>query len=82
MFDLARRGVLPIAAAWQMIAANPAEAAGLDDRGSLAPGQRADLVLIDDATPSLPRVVATLVAGRIVHLSGDAWRLQGAGHGF
>jgi alpha-D-ribose 1-methylphosphonate 5-triphosphate diphosphatase len=82
VFDLARRGVLPIAAAWQMIAANPADAAGLDDRGSLAPGRRADLVLIDDATPSLPRVVATLVAGRIVHLSGDAWRLHGADRGF
>ncbi|HWK46351.1 MAG TPA: alpha-D-ribose 1-methylphosphonate 5-triphosphate diphosphatase [Stellaceae bacterium] len=75
VFDLARRGSLPLAAAWPLIAANPAKAAGFDDRGELVAGQRADLVLIDDSDPALPRVVATLVAGQVVHLGGDAWRL-------
>jgi alpha-D-ribose 1-methylphosphonate 5-triphosphate diphosphatase len=37
-------------------------------------GQRADLVLVDDAMPTRPRVVAVIVAGRLVHLT-DAGRL-------
>jgi alpha-D-ribose 1-methylphosphonate 5-triphosphate diphosphatase len=52
----------------------PANAVGLDDRGRIAPGLRADLVLVDPALPGRPRVVAVLVAGRIVHLT-EAGRL-------
>jgi alpha-D-ribose 1-methylphosphonate 5-triphosphate diphosphatase len=67
-FRLARDGVLPLAGAWNLIARNPARAAQLDDRGELTPGQRADIVLIDDA--ARPSIAATLVAGVPVFLNG------------
>ncbi len=74
-FILAGRGVLDLPAAWAMVSANPAAAARLDDRGRLAPGLRADLVLVDPATP---RAVATIANGSIVHLApGAAARLRG-----
>ena len=47
-FRLAADGVLPLAEAWQLISAAPARAAGLTDRGVLAAGQRADIILVDD----------------------------------
>ncbi len=66
-FCLADRGILPLGAAWQLVAANPAAAAGLSDRGLIAPGRRADLVLVDRDTGGRPRVRATIVAGRPVY---------------
>lgn len=65
-FLLAQRPGGSLAAAWALVSANPARATGLDDRGTLAPGKRADLVLVDDGDPRRPRLVATLVAGRPV----------------
>ena len=62
-FILAARGVLDLAAAWALVSTNPATAAGLADRGTLAHGKRADLVLV--APGPLPRVVATIANGRI-----------------
>jgi alpha-D-ribose 1-methylphosphonate 5-triphosphate diphosphatase len=76
-FRLVGDGVLPLAQAWNLISANPARAAGLSDRGVLAQGYRADLILVDDALPLRPRVVATIAAGRLVHLT-DANRLSRA----
>jgi alpha-D-ribose 1-methylphosphonate 5-triphosphate diphosphatase len=73
-FRLAADGVLPLADAWDLISAAPARAAGLSDRGVLAEGHRADLILVDDETPMRPRIVAVIAAGRLVHLS-DADRL-------
>jgi alpha-D-ribose 1-methylphosphonate 5-triphosphate diphosphatase len=73
-FRLAADRVLPLAAAWDLISAAPARAAGLSDRGRLAAGARADLILVDDSEPIRPRVVAAIAAGRIVHLT-DATRL-------
>jgi alpha-D-ribose 1-methylphosphonate 5-triphosphate diphosphatase len=67
-------GVLPLAQAWDLISAAPAQAAGLADRGTLAKGHRADIVLVDDALPMRPRIVAVIAAGRLVHLA-DASRL-------
>lgn len=63
-FRLVRDGVCDLARAWKLISENPAKAAWLDDRGTLAPGKRADIVLIDDSDPQLPRIVATIVAGK------------------
>jgi alpha-D-ribose 1-methylphosphonate 5-triphosphate diphosphatase len=68
-FRLAEIGVASIEKAWPLISALPASAAGLADRGRIAPGLRADLILVDAALPSRPRVVAVLVAGRLVHLT-------------
>jgi alpha-D-ribose 1-methylphosphonate 5-triphosphate diphosphatase len=70
-FRLAVDGILPLAQAWHLISAGPALAAGLADRGQLAAGHRADIILIDDEIPLRPRVVA---AGRLIHLT-EAGRL-------
>jgi alpha-D-ribose 1-methylphosphonate 5-triphosphate diphosphatase len=74
-FRLADDGVLPLAEAWQLISAAPACATGLADRGVLAIGRRADIILVDDRIPLRPRVIAVIAAGRLVHLT-DADRLR------
>jgi alpha-D-ribose 1-methylphosphonate 5-triphosphate diphosphatase len=74
-FRLAADGVLPLAQAWDLIAAAPAKAAGLSDRGALAQGHRADIILVDDEQPLRPRIVAVIAAGRLVHLT-EANRLM------
>jgi alpha-D-ribose 1-methylphosphonate 5-triphosphate diphosphatase len=66
-FILAERGGL--AERWDLISANPAAAAGLGDRGRIAPGRRADLVVVAE-TPA-PHVVATIAGGRIAYLSAE-----------
>lgn len=65
---LERGGVLPMADAWALISSGPARLMGLDDRGRLEPGLRADLVILDSTTR---RVSATMAAGRFSYLSGD-----------
>ena len=74
-FRLAADGVLPLAEAWDLISAAPARAAGLEDRGALTKGRRADIILVDDRVPLRPRIVAVIAAGRLVHLT-DAGRLR------
>ncbi|HTN11110.1 MAG TPA: alpha-D-ribose 1-methylphosphonate 5-triphosphate diphosphatase [Acetobacteraceae bacterium] len=71
-FILAGRGTLALPAAWGLISANPAAAARLTDRGAIAPGMRADLVLVD-ARGALPRPVATIAGGRVAHLDAAGW---------
>lgn len=66
VWRLDRLGVLPLAEAWRLVAEEPARAAGMSDRGRLEEGLRADLVVVDDADATLPRVAATFVAGRPV----------------
>jgi alpha-D-ribose 1-methylphosphonate 5-triphosphate diphosphatase len=65
---LAGRGVIDLPRAWGLVSGNPAAAAGLVDRGAIADGLRADLVLVD---PNVPRVVATIAAGRIAYLAAE-----------
>jgi alpha-D-ribose 1-methylphosphonate 5-triphosphate diphosphatase len=77
-FRLAADGVLPLAEAWHLISTAPARAAGLTDRGTLAAGQRADVILVDDTAPLRPRIVAVIAAGRLVHLT-EASRLARTG---
>ncbi|MCR8546945.1 alpha-D-ribose 1-methylphosphonate 5-triphosphate diphosphatase [Salipiger sp. P9] len=57
----------PLHALWKTISTNPARASGLTDRGEIAPGKRADLVLIDWPEGGAPAPVLTLSAGRIAH---------------
>jgi alpha-D-ribose 1-methylphosphonate 5-triphosphate diphosphatase len=78
-FRLAADGVLPFAEAWNLISAAPARAAGLSDRGILAEGYRADIILVDDDISMRPRIVAVIAAGRLVHLT-DANRLIHSTH--
>lgn len=68
-FRLAADGVLPLAQAWDLISAAPAGAAGLTDRGVLAAGRRADIILVDDEMPLRPRIIGVIAAGRLVHLA-------------
>lgn len=64
---LARSGVMGFADAWALVSAGPARALGLDDRGVLQAGKRADLVVLDGAD----RVAMTVSGGRVSYLSGD-----------
>jgi alpha-D-ribose 1-methylphosphonate 5-triphosphate diphosphatase len=73
-FRLAADGILPLAEAWDLISAAPARAAGLADRGVIAEGRRADIILVDDKLSLRPRIVAVIAAGRLAHLT-DASRL-------
>ncbi|WP_312009819.1 alpha-D-ribose 1-methylphosphonate 5-triphosphate diphosphatase [Bradyrhizobium australafricanum] len=68
-FRLADDGILPLARAWDLISSAPARAAGLADRGVLAAGRRADIIVVDDKVPLRPRIVAVIAAGRLVHLA-------------
>ena len=73
-FILAHGGLCTLAQAWALVSSNPARALGLIDRGSLAPGKRADVVLVED-TPGEARLVATICGGELAWL-GDASRLR------
>ncbi|MET4373075.1 alpha-D-ribose 1-methylphosphonate 5-triphosphate diphosphatase [Bradyrhizobium sp. LB12.1] len=76
-FRLAADGVLPLTEAWNLVSAAPARATGLADRGVLAEGRRADILLVDDSVPLRPRLVAVIAGGKLVHLT-DAKRLLAA----
>jgi hypothetical protein len=54
-FRLAADGVLPLASAWQLVSAVPARAVGLEHRGRIEGGWRADLILVDTAVERRPR---------------------------
>ncbi|MGJ5010875.1 alpha-D-ribose 1-methylphosphonate 5-triphosphate diphosphatase [Bradyrhizobium oligotrophicum] len=68
-YRLAADDVLPLARAWDLISGGPARAAGLADRGTLAEGRRADVILVDDRVPLRPRVAAVIASGRLVYLA-------------
>jgi alpha-D-ribose 1-methylphosphonate 5-triphosphate diphosphatase len=52
---------------WKLVSANPAAALGLADRGEIAVGRRADLVLLDWPAGRTPVVRQTLVTGRAAY---------------
>lgn len=64
MARLLAQGRGTLAQLWPLISTNPARALGLHDRGAIALGQRADLVLLDWPEGEAPAVRLTLVAGR------------------
>ena len=62
--------------AWRLVSERPAHILGLQDRGRLKPGLRADLVVLEAETG---RVGATFCAGKPSFVRGDvAERLMGA----
>lgn len=60
-------------ALWSLISAGPAAAMNLTDRGEIAVGKRADLVLVEWPDAQAPAIRGTWVAGR------RAYRAQAAG---
>ncbi len=65
---LVKSGLLDIAGAWALVSSGPATVLGLEDRGDLCSGKRADFVILDAATH---RVAATFSGGRVSYMSGD-----------
>lgn len=59
-------GDLGLPAAWALVSSAPAALLGLQDRGALLPGLRADLLVMDASG----HVGATIAGGRITHMSG------------
>jgi alpha-D-ribose 1-methylphosphonate 5-triphosphate diphosphatase len=56
--------VAPLPSLWTLVSLNPARAMGLTDRGCIAPGQRADLVLLDWPDGHAPAPLRTWVSAR------------------
>lgn len=52
---------------WKLVSANPAAALGLDDRGEIAVGRRADLILMDWPEGATPVVRHCFVNGRAAY---------------
>lgn len=71
-FAIAKRGLAPLHEALALVTSGPAKAANLSERGALAVGKRADMVLLD--VPENPQedvqVVTTWQQGRVVYWSG------------
>ncbi len=60
--------VLSEEAAWALVSSGPARLLGLDDRGELTSGKRADLAIRDRESR---RIVATISGGNVAWMSGD-----------
>lgn len=56
-----------LAAAWRLVSEGPADLLGLADRGRIAPGLRADLVVLERETG---RVAATFAGGALTYMAG------------
>jgi len=63
VFRLHDIGVLPLEQGWSLVSANPAAAVGLEDRGVLSLGKRADVLVVDKQTR---KVRTVFVKGRKV----------------
>ncbi len=66
-FELVEAGICDLPQAWHLISSGPADVMGWSDRGILAAGKRADLVVLDAATR---RVRATIAGGRVSYMTG------------
>lgn len=75
-FRLSEDGVCDLPTAWAMISSNAADAAGLSDRGRLAEGLRADIVLVRSPGGRPPSVVEHFVGGHLAFAAKGAPRLQ------
>lgn len=68
-FRITEQTDLSLSAAIALVTHNPARAAGLDDRGAIAAGKRADLIAVDKVE-RLPHVVMLWRAGQLEYVSG------------
>lgn len=77
VWSIADQRTAGFGAAWKLVSTRAAEVQGMTDRGRLAPGLRADLVVMNPVTR---RVEGTVARGRLSYLSGHlAARLVAAG---
>jgi alpha-D-ribose 1-methylphosphonate 5-triphosphate diphosphatase len=67
-FRLFEAGACTLAQAWALVSRNPARALGLSDRGELAPGKRADIVLVEP-NKGEARLVASICGGELAWLA-------------
>ena len=65
-FVLAKKGLLRLSEAANMVSLNPAKAIGMDTIGSIEVGKRADMVLIDEMD-GIPLVLKTIVNGKLIY---------------
>lgn len=71
-FKLAHQGACTLAEAWRMVSERPAACLGLADRGRLAGGSRADLILVEPGQGGSVRLIATIAAGRLAYCAEPA----------
>ena len=64
---------LDLAKGFSMVTSTPARYANLDDRGEIAKGKRADIIVIDDT--HIPKVVLTLKDGESIYNAIRGFRL-------
>jgi alpha-D-ribose 1-methylphosphonate 5-triphosphate diphosphatase len=74
-FTLVDLDLVDLAGAWNLVSANAADAVGLSDRGRIAPGQRADLILVDWQPGRAPRMIATFIGGEAVFTAENPLRM-------
>ncbi|NWF67482.1 MAG: phosphonate metabolism protein PhnM [Chloroflexi bacterium] len=74
-FKLAHDGVLPLNESMKLVSENPAAAVGLRDRGRIAVGLKADLVLVEEAG-AYPRIRAVLRDGHPIYWDAHMARLS------
>ncbi|MBA4212610.1 MAG: alpha-D-ribose 1-methylphosphonate 5-triphosphate diphosphatase [Polaromonas sp.] len=73
-FRLVADGACSFKDAWALVSSNAADAAHLHDRGQLAVGQRADVLVVEPPSAMPARVALHLIAGRLAHVSmGEPW---------
>lgn len=68
IITLVSAGITDLAEGWRLVSENPARILGLNDRGRLESGLRADFVVMD---PETHRIGATICAGKVSHMSGE-----------
>lgn len=71
-FKLAHMGLCTLAQAWCLVAQNPARALGLEDRGHIRNGGRADMILVEVSAAGTACLVATIAAGKIAYCADPA----------
>lgn len=70
-FALMRDGVVDLPTAWGLVSSGPAAALGLTDRGTLAAGQRGDVLVLRQNDQGHPHVVAVFAGGTPVFLDAS-----------
>jgi len=68
-FRLHREMSMGLGDAWSLVSHGPAHAAGLEDRGDIAEGKRADIIIVNDHDGGTPTVDAAIVDGRPIYLA-------------